>query len=203
MSVATEFPPDVFIPAAARPRSLRAVPADPADSTVPGRSLARPHNLTGPVAPAAAALGAEVLDLDRWRHQFVGTQAGGRRRTAAGLRARPNLTVGTALLPAPQSAPVRLTRRGVVTLAIGSTLAGLAIVATAWLSASSTSTAADSAGSADGASSVVTVRPGDSLWTIATQVAPTRDPRAEVAELSKLNHLSGITVTPGQQLRVR
>jgi LysM repeat protein len=52
-------------------------------------------------------------------------------------------------------------------------------------------------------SAVVTVQAGDSLWVIAQRVAPTRDPRDEVAQLRKLNHLTSDTVDPGQSLRVR
>jgi LysM repeat protein len=52
----------------------------------------------------------------------------------------------------------------------------------------------------------VTVRPGDTLWSIAERVAPGTDPRAEVAELRRLNGLAGpdgVRLTPGQVLRTR
>jgi hypothetical protein len=39
------------------------------------------------------------------------------------------------------------------------------------------------------------------LWSIATQVAPSRDPRAEVAELQRVNHLDGVELAAGQLLR--
>jgi LysM repeat protein len=194
MSVATEFPPDVHIPAAARPRSLRVVPAG-ADPTayVAKRS-------PGPAAPAAAALGAGVIDLDRWRHQFVGAQAGDRRRNDAGLRTRPEpASAGSAAFSSSAPASIRLTRLGTVVIAVASLVTALAVVAIAWLSAP-TGTAAPSAASGP---SLVTVHSGDSLWTIAGEVAPDRDPRVEIAELRQLNHLADDTVTPGQQLRVR
>jgi hypothetical protein len=179
MSVATEFPPDVHIPAAARARSLRSL------SSVPD---ADPQT-DCPVAPAAAAIGAEVVDLDRWRHQVVGAQVGDRRRNVADLRIRPEQV----------AAPIRLTRRGVAVLATGSAVVAAAIVAIAWFSAP----AASGAGSATNGPATVTVHSGDSLWSIASTVAPNRDPRAEVAELQSLNHLAGDTVTAGQQLRLR
>ena len=47
----------------------------------------------------------------------------------------------------------------------------------------------------------VTVQPGDTLWSIATRLAPQRDPRAEVADLQQLNHLGGGPLVPGQVLR--
>ena len=48
----------------------------------------------------------------------------------------------------------------------------------------------------------VTVRTGDTLWSIATRVAPERDPRAEVDDLVRLNHLAGVDLVPGQVLRL-
>jgi LysM repeat protein len=50
---------------------------------------------------------------------------------------------------------------------------------------------------------IVTVQAGDTLWSIAAQVAPQRDPRAEIGDLRRLNHLPGVGLTPGQVLRVR
>ena len=47
------------------------------------------------------------------------------------------------------------------------------------------------------------VSAGDTLWSIASRVAPERDPRAEVATLQKLNHLASANLMPGQQLRTR
>jgi LysM repeat protein len=49
----------------------------------------------------------------------------------------------------------------------------------------------------------VTVRPGDTLWGIASRVAPQRDPRAEIALLQRLNGLHDVALVPGQVLRLR
>jgi LysM repeat protein len=49
----------------------------------------------------------------------------------------------------------------------------------------------------------VTVQSGDTLWSIATAVAPNRDPRDEVATLQRLNHLDGVSLSVGQVLRTR
>jgi len=91
--------------------------------------------------------------------------------------------------------PVRLTQRGVIVLA--SVVAALAVglVWAAWLSAP---------GAAAGPAprpGMVTVHDGDTLWSIATRVAPDRDPRAEVADLQRRNHLDGVALTAGQVLR--
>jgi nucleoid-associated protein YgaU len=109
--------------------------------------------------------------------------------------------VSTLHRPASADAPpLRLTRRGVFVLALLVAAVALAIVALA------ARTAAGSAGSSDGgarsAGAAVTVRSGDTLWSIASRVAPDRDPRAEVAALQRANRLSGAALTPGQVLRV-
>jgi LysM repeat protein len=167
-----------------------------------------------PAAPAAAALGAGVLDPDRWRHHYVGAQAGDRRRIDAGLRIRPVSSPGSVRVAAPVApsevtapvrtavavgAPVRLTRRGLAVIAGASAVVALALVGLAWLSApTGAATAASAVGPA-----VVTVGPGDSLWSIASAAAPNHDPRVEIAKIQQLNHLAGDTVAVGQQLRVR
>jgi LysM repeat protein len=48
----------------------------------------------------------------------------------------------------------------------------------------------------------VTVQSGESLWAIASAVAPERDPRDVVADIVQLNNLNGRTISPGQQLYV-
>jgi Tfp pilus assembly protein FimV len=91
--------------------------------------------------------------------------------------------------------PLHLTRRGVAVLT-GAVLAlgGLFV----WLAALS----APHAVAAPAAPHAVTVQVGDTLWSIATRVAPDRDPRAEVAALQQRNHLADVELTPGQVLRV-
>jgi LysM repeat protein len=90
---------------------------------------------------------------------------------------------------------MRLTRRGVLVLALAVALAAVGLVWLAWLSAP----AAGAHPPATPAS--VTVQSGDTLWSIATRVAPGRDPRDEVARLQRLNHLDGADLAAGQVLR--
>ena len=48
----------------------------------------------------------------------------------------------------------------------------------------------------------VTVRPGDTVWSIAAARYPGADTRAKVDEILKANHLGAPTVYPGEQLKV-
>lgn len=48
----------------------------------------------------------------------------------------------------------------------------------------------------------VTVGPGDTLWSIATQAAPERDPRAVIDEIRQLNNVPGGVLPIGVVLRV-
>jgi len=52
------------------------------------------------------------------------------------------------------------------------------------------------------AQSIVTVRAGDSLWSVATSAMPETDPRSAVRELRELNKLKGTSLAPGQQLLI-
>jgi nucleoid-associated protein YgaU len=108
------------------------------------------------------------------------------------------LATVTVLVPPGESfrpTPVRLTRRGVVVLTLAVLALGAGLI---WLAKASAPAPAASR-SAPGS---VTVRSGDTLWSIASRVAPQRDPRAEVASLQQANHLSGVDLVPGQLLRV-
>ena len=99
------------------------------------------------------------------------------------------------LHPPTDPAPLRLTRRGVVVLALA--VAALALGLLALAAASS-----PSAPAAGPKPATVTVAAGETLWSIATRVAPDRDPRAEVVALERANHLDGPAIVPGQVLRV-
>ncbi|WP_420123806.1 LysM peptidoglycan-binding domain-containing protein [Nakamurella sp.] len=52
------------------------------------------------------------------------------------------------------------------------------------------------------ASTDITVKPGDTLWSIATDAAPDRDPRAVIDEIRRLNQVTGDLVRAGEVLRV-
>ncbi|MFS0895567.1 LysM peptidoglycan-binding domain-containing protein [Microbacterium sp. 179-I 3D3 NHS] len=48
----------------------------------------------------------------------------------------------------------------------------------------------------------VTVLPGDTLWSIASAVAPSADPRDVIGEISRLNMLRGGELRIGQELAI-
>lgn len=63
------------------------------------------------------------------------------------------------------------------------------------------------AGGAEGTSSSqplqkVTVVGGETLWTLATQVAPKDDPRDVIADIMSVNRLTTDNVQPGEQLMI-
>jgi len=59
-----------------------------------------------------------------------------------------------------------------------------------------------SAGGAEPPVREVQVRQGDTLWSIADRYAASRDPMATIERIRHLNHLSGYTIHPGQELAV-
>jgi hypothetical protein len=99
------------------------------------------------------------------------------------------------LHPPADPVALRLTRRGVLVLAgvVVALAAGLLALAAA---------SAPHAPAAGPRPATVTVATGDTLWSIASRVAPGRDPRAEVVALERANHLAGPGIVPGQVLRV-
>lgn len=167
-------------PVQVRPRRLTAVPGLPVDfvgapaSRRPGRVIALPGG---------------AADLDG-AHQLTGPTVG-----------RPS---SPALLDSPQwgrshpgeSAPLRLTARGRAVLLVVAATIGLAVIVAAWFGASSTAPPARSAPPAQ-----VVVHNGDTLWSIASRVAPGRDPRAVVDQLLRINRLDTPALVPGQVLR--
>jgi hypothetical protein len=118
-----------------------------------------------------------------------------------------SVTTGIAASPAPlfTSAPartrLRLTTRGRRVLAFLASLPLIAVIVIAVLSGGS-AIASHEAGAPAGTFTSISVMPGDSLWSIATTVAPESDPRDVVAEISRLNNLHSDTLSAGQTLAI-
>lgn len=98
------------------------------------------------------------------------------------------------------STRLRLTTRGrAVLLAFASVPLAIGIAFAALSGGSAIASGADAA-----AVSVetVTVMPGDTLWSIATTVAPDADPREVIGEISRMNLLRGGELQIGQTLAI-
>ncbi|MFK0242041.1 LysM peptidoglycan-binding domain-containing protein [Microbacterium sp. NPDC090281] len=107
-----------------------------------------------------------------------------------------------AVIPASSrpSTRLRLTTRGRgVLLALASVPLAVGIAFAALSGGSAIASGADTA-----AVSVetVTVMPGDTLWSIATGVAPDADPRDVIGEISRMNLLRGGELQIGQTLAI-
>jgi LysM repeat protein len=187
MSVATEFSSTVFDPrragessppmAPARRPRLRLVP--PAQGCVPGS-----RRVGGSRRGAVRVAGSVQL-------------APAARRSVTALEASRSEGIAAGQF---EARPLRLTRRGVVASAVGVVLVGGLLLLVAYLSAGSAGVPAPRPAAVPG--SVVTVQPGDTLWSIAGQVAPGHDPRRVVEQIREVNHLSSASLTPGQTLKV-
>ncbi len=173
MSAVTELPPVVFIPTPVGRRAKRT-------ATV----LAFPPSRLK-VAPVPQAGGASLRQVAQQtaRAYPVGPAV---RRAASARRA---------------STTVRLTRRGY--LAVG-LLAAALTAGLVWLAHASVPPGPPATPPSAGSNvAVVTVREGDTLWSIASRIAPQRDPRRVVDTLERINHLNNPMLQPGQVLRTR
>lgn len=110
------------------------------------------------------------------------------------------------------SATPKLTRRGRATLVVLFSL-GLVVLAIGWLAGASASGLDDSVG-VDGAvvvagasggvggGAVHVVERGDTLWDIASRIAPGSDPRPIVDEIKQLNGIGDSRLSVGQRLQL-
>ncbi|MEU2348641.1 LysM peptidoglycan-binding domain-containing protein [Modestobacter sp. NPDC049651] len=141
-----------------------------------------PAGRRGAARPGRRRVGADAVPGGR-------AVRGGRRPVVAGAP-------GEWAVGAP--APLRLTRRGRRVLGTLLVVIGLAIAAVA---------AGMLLGEGDGGlrlagSATVVVEPGDTLWSIAGDVAPHEERRSVVDAIAGLNHLTGGQVQAGQVLRL-
>jgi len=132
------------------------------------------------------------------------------RWTGLGRTARPAAAPGHAADPQPAhpqpardqpaAVPLRLTRRGRVVVAVAAALllAALSLVIAA--SAQATSHPVPRAAQQD--LTQVTVRPGQSLWSVAESADPGADTRVVIQQIVELNGLTGAVVFAGQRLWV-
>lgn len=96
---------------------------------------------------------------------------------------------------------LRMTRRG--RRALVALIAAPLAAAIAWGTvAGGSALASREQGVEAGSFSMVTVAPGDSLWSIAVEVAPASDPRDVVDAIMRLNALDVSTVDVGDRLAI-
>ncbi|MER2138248.1 MAG: LysM peptidoglycan-binding domain-containing protein [Arthrobacter sp.] len=99
------------------------------------------------------------------------------------------------------SGPLKLTRRGRLLLIGAPILLGGAALLT-FVGFFTAPALASSDGAETTRTQQVSVSTGDSLWSLAGQYAPERDPRAVVADIMELNNLSDDVVPAGVQLYI-
>lgn len=102
----------------------------------------------------------------------------------------------------PRGTRLRLTVRGRRLLATIAALPALVALSVAVVSGGSAALASLDDAVPAGSFTTVTVAAGESLWSIAEQVAPGADPRDVVDAIARLNALDGVTVSAGQQLAI-
>lgn len=102
---------------------------------------------------------------------------------------------------APRSTRLRMTARGRRILAGMAALPAAVALSVAVVSGGSALASRD-ANAPSGSFTTLTVTAGESLWSIAEQVAPGADPRDVVDAIVRLNALEGVTVSAGQRLSI-
>jgi hypothetical protein len=101
----------------------------------------------------------------------------------------------------PSRTTFRLTRRGRRLLALLAASPVVTTLAIAMIAGGSAIASRDD-GAPSASFEMVTVTGGDTLWSLAQDVAPTADPRDVVDAIARLNALDGVTITPGQRLAI-
>lgn len=98
----------------------------------------------------------------------------------------------------PQTTRLVLTRRGrrVISFLIALPLAIGALFAAV---SAGDAAATDTAASSTSTLTWITVEPGETLWSLAEELAPTKDPRDVIAEIVSLNQLHS-ELQPGQHI---
>ena len=106
---------------------------------------------------------------------------------------------------AARPAPLRLTRRGRTVVTVLALLAACAAAAVLWLSmagGAQASSQGQPAGAGFGGMTRVVVRPGQTLWSIASAAEPTANTQTVVQQIIDANALSGASIDAGQLLWV-
>jgi hypothetical protein len=106
--------------------------------------------------------------------------------------------------PVSSPSPVRLTRRGRVVVAVLAIAVIAAVALAVGLAAAGGAQAANHGQPRAGYQGMhqIVVRPGQTLWSIASAAEPAADPRDVVQQIMTANAMTGTTITAGQLLWV-
>lgn len=104
-------------------------------------------------------------------------------------------------LTAPTSTRLRITPRGRRVVAFAASLPLVVALGIAAVGGSAALASGD-AGAPSGSFAEITVMSGETLWSIAEDIAPAADPRDVVAEITRLNALQGGSLAAGQRIAI-
>ena len=152
---------------------LWTAPADPS-ALVPAIAPADPPAVTSAPAPSQAP--------------YPGEQAPPPREQAARRQA-------------PANPPLRLTRRGRIVVAVAAALVLAALSLVIASAAQATNHPVSSRAGQQGLAQI-TVRPGQTLWSVAENADPGADTRVVIQQITELNGLAGSVVYAGERLWV-
>jgi hypothetical protein len=123
----------------------------------------------------------------------------------AGSRPGPRRAAGPGASRPGQAGRVRLTRRGRLVLGIFAVMVAAGLVTVFWLGVAGGAQAASHRlrpGAAYRGMTQVVVRPGQTLWSIASRAEPGADPRVVIQQIIEVNALRGAVIQPGESLWV-
>lgn len=175
---------DASTPGCAVPAGRRSIAAaQPRSSSIPGAANHRPPNLTGPVLTGPILTGPIL----------TGTVVTGR---------APRF--GSAASAQASRAPLRLTRRGRIVMAVllVAVFSIAVLLVTALVSGRAQATNRGQLRAGYQGLHEIVVRPGQTLWSIAASAEPTADPRNVVQEIMAANALVSPSINTGQLLWV-
>ena len=113
-----------------------------------------------------------------------------------GIGASHRVVRPSAAKPTPR---LRMTRRGRIVL---TALVAIPLAAGGVVGVLNAGGAAANSSASSATFHYVTVAPGESLWQIATQVAPSADPRDVIDDIVDLNQLSTTELQAGQRIAI-
>jgi LysM domain len=102
------------------------------------------------------------------------------------------------------AAPLRLTRRGRVVVAVFAVVLATVIISVIAMAVAGGAQASNHGRDGAGYAGMrqIVVRPGETLWTIATAAEPSADPRLVISQIMTVNSLTSTVVEAGELLWV-